>query len=195
MVAIPTLRCAGGTAGLRGQPWTRYTPALRAQFDSLSSVVGANKDGAVCFDVDGTAAGNWFLDGVPDTSDAYGDPANWPKQLSFARDEYDATRWRISVGGIIAPSANLWAIAAGEPEPTSITLASGIQIIRLYSNLTSTVADFPVGWLLVRMDGTGVMSLQFIPIADYPISQATDLPPSNFTITPFVYRRSQGASG
>jgi hypothetical protein len=175
-------------------PWTRYTPALRTTFDGLSNVVGANKDGAVCFDVDGTAAGNWFLDGVPDTSAAYGNAANWPKQLAFARDETDPTRWRISIGGTIS-AAGLWAIAAGDVEPTAIAPGQGVRIIRLYPGLSDTSATLPAGWLLVRMDANGLMYVEFISAIDHPPSSAVDTPVTDFTGAEKLYRRHQGASG
>jgi hypothetical protein len=175
-------------------PWTRFTPALRTFFDGISQVVGPNKDGAVCYDVDGTAAGNWFLDGVPDSKDAYGKPENWPKHLAFARDEIDPTRWRISVGGIISAAA-LWAIVPGDPEPTAITTGIGLRIIRLYTNLTQDGTMLPSGWLLVRMDANGLLYVQYFSASDYPPSSALHTPVTNFTGGEKLYRRMQGASG
>ncbi len=175
-------------------PWTRFTPVLRDHFYSISNVVGANKDGAVCFDVDGTPAGNWFLDGVPDSPDAYGKPENWPKHLAFAHDETDPSRWRISVGGTIS-SAALWAIATGDPEPTAIAPGQGVRIIRLYSNLSLDGTSIPSGWLLVRMDAIGLMYVEYISASDFPPSSAVDTPVTDFTGAQKLYRRTQGASG
>lgn len=175
-------------------PWTRFTPELRDHFHGISNVVGPDKDGAVCFDVAGTAAGNWFLDGVPDSPDAYGLPANWPKQLAFARDETDPQRWRVSIGGTIT-TASLFAIAVGDPEPTAITPALGLCIIRVYTDLAAVGTMIPTGWLLVRMDAAGLLLIEYVPAADHPPADALDTPVTAFTGGQHLYRRLQGANG
>ena len=174
-------------------PWTRFTPELRDHFFGISNVTGLNKNGAVCFDVAGTAAGNWFLDGVPDSPDAYGKPENWPKQLAFARDEIDSLRWRVSVGGTISP-AYLYAIAVGDPEPAAIT-PGGLRIIRLYPNLAADGTQLPVGWLLIRMDAPGLMLIEYISATEHPPANAGDTPVTDFTGAQRLYRRLQGANG
>jgi hypothetical protein len=175
-------------------PWSRFTTGLRDQFAGLSDVTGPDKDGAVCFDVAGTPAGNWFLDGVPDNASAYGKAENWPKQLAFARDETDPARWRISVGGIIAP-ASLWAIAVGDPEPTAIAPGQGVRIIRLYGDLADDGTTAPVGWLLVRMDAPGLLLVEFVSAVDHPPADAVDTPVIDFTGGERLYRRLQGSNG
>ena len=175
-------------------PWTRFTPELRSQFSALSNVIGPNKDGAVCFDKAGTVAGNWFLDGVPDSPDAYGRPENWPKQLAFVRDETDGRRWRISVGGTISPAA-LWAIADGDPEPTAMSSGPGTRIIRLYPNLAADGGMIPSGWLLVRLDAYERLYVEYISAIDHPPATAVDTPVTDFTGGQRLYRRTQGANG
>jgi hypothetical protein len=73
-------------------------------------------------------------------------PAGWPKTLSFAYDWFDNTQPRISIGGTIA-TAGLLRPAASDPDPASITVASGLVV---YQG-TPILGQIAPGWVLVQL--------------------------------------------
>jgi hypothetical protein len=99
-----------------------------------------------------------------------------PMQAAFVRDVNDPSQIRVSIGGTLALSG-LFGVAAGSPEPESITPASGAVAYAL----TSAAFGFPGGVLRVQMTGTDAIRMEAFPgaVAD----------PGGFTAAARVYVR------
>jgi hypothetical protein len=94
--------------------------------------------GKIDYDVVGTLAGNWFMDGTVDyggggiEQDGY-----WNGHLSIAYDHVDPERIRFSVGRDIGLSelcrvcGGVYAVMNNSPDPASITAADGVVIYEL----------------------------------------------------------------
>jgi hypothetical protein len=127
-------------------PLHYYCSPLRESLVSLVFRDGASKEGQVCWDVDGTLAGNWFSQGATDM--------DWTRELSFVPDP----RWpqypRVCSGGEVSP-IGIFALRASAPAFASVTPTSGILRQALLSwdpNLQGRAYDAPVrGWLLTQL--------------------------------------------
>ncbi len=106
-------------------PYKYFTDSIREILEMKNLRVGEPKGGKVNFDVDGTLAGNWFLDGTPLTWEAssyiYG--AN---QLAFIYDMYNASTIMISCGGTLQAAPFAYHVIGNASDPTTITTSSGI---------------------------------------------------------------------
>jgi hypothetical protein len=107
--------------------------------------------------VAGTLAGNWFDQSLPVNSVADG-PPSWPLTISFAVDEFDGATPRLSLGGWGAtfPYGGAWAVPTSITSWSSITPASGLQIIPLLDFSRTTQQ----GLLLVQMLDGGRIQLE-----------------------------------
>jgi hypothetical protein len=92
-------------------PLKFFAEPLRSQLYAKVQRIGPDLDGKIDFDVAGRLSGNWF-----DESDA--------TPLAFAYDTYDPAQVRISINaGVSLPG--VFAIAATDPQPRDVSVASG----------------------------------------------------------------------
>jgi len=109
-------------------PFTDYlTPELRAQVWAVNPRTVEPRGGKVTYDVEGTIAGNWFLEGTTSIT-------QWSNQLILARHELYADRVTISDASPLfdgdggqnsGVDTYLWWVFGNEPLPETITLSSG----------------------------------------------------------------------
>jgi hypothetical protein len=103
-----------------------------------------DKDGKIDFDVPGCLVGNWFLEGLVVHASMRGTPSVWEKQLAFVYDVRQANAIRISIGGAIAP-AGAYRVAAGAPDPATVSPAAGKVRYEIVADTVSTAARAPGG--------------------------------------------------
>ncbi len=149
-----------------------YDEPLRAQLYSFVHRSGTDKDGKIDFDQAGKLVGNWFLLGLP--LDKSMSAEGWPKQLAFVYDMYEPTAARISIGGTLSMTG-VYAIGISEPDPSTISTASGLQKYTLYDRQRT----FPLGTMYVRMLADDQIKVETF--------QAT--PPVSFTASAVTYTR------
>jgi hypothetical protein len=118
--------------------------------------VPADKDGRVDWGVRGRLVGDWFHASLGSQASA-GTPDAWPKSVAFAYDWFDGAP-RISIGGVIA-MAGVLAIAAGDPDPAAVNVASGLVA---YQG-TRKLGGIGSGWLLAQMLAEDRIKLEFFP--------------------------------
>lgn len=140
----------GPSTGHAASPYKYFSEPLRSWLYArvrLLEGTPANKDGRTDWGVRGHLVGDWFHSSLANAaaSTTMG-PDGWPKTLSFAYDWYDNTQPRISIGGTIA-DAGVVTVAAGSPDPASITVANGIVAYET----TPTLGRITAGWMLVQM--------------------------------------------
>lgn len=125
-------------------PLKYFSEPLKSQLYALVQGTGANRDGQVSFDQPGKLAGGWFHESLS-IADSAG-PNGWSRQLAFVRDNLDPSKIRIAVGGTLT-SPGIFSIAAGDPDPATVTTASGPVTFQV----TSTSFGGPSGPLTVTM--------------------------------------------
>ena len=98
--------------------------------------------GKIDYDIEGTIAGNWFLDGTVDYSGnkPMGTPRYWEGHLYIGYGYIDPTQVRISIGfdtGISNDLCNIcrgaYGVRGNEPHPDAVTSESGIIKYELMS--------------------------------------------------------------
>jgi hypothetical protein len=127
------------------QPLRFFAEPLRSQFTALVRRAGSDKNGRVSFDVAGTLAGAWFLEGL--SAAATRTPEGWSKTLSFVYDQSLPNEVRVAIGGTI-DSPGVYGLAATDPLPENITPASGPVTLHLVRPGTHPL---PYGRLLVQL--------------------------------------------
>jgi hypothetical protein len=145
-------------------PWEYFVEPIKTQlYAKMYRAPAASPDQRIDQDVEGTLAGTWFDQSLPVDSNFVDSPAGWPFTISFAVDEYDGATPRLSIGGWAATAGNpgfpngaVWAVPASITSWSSITPASGLQIIPLYNFLGATQQ----GLLLVQMLDGGRIRLE-----------------------------------
>ena len=135
-------------------PLKYFTEPLKSQLYALVQGTGVNRDGQVSFDQAGRLSGGWFHESlsVAESAGANG----WTRHLAFVRDNLDPSKIRISVGGTIT-SAGVFSIADGDPDPSSVTTASGSVTF----HVTSTAFGGPSGPMTVTMVSDTRIRVQF----------------------------------
>lgn len=103
-------------------PFKYFAEPLRSQLYAKVRRNAPDKDGRIDYDVRGRLIGNWFHESVA-VPESMG-PTAWPKQLAFCPDSNEPTQMRISIGGTVAPPGK-WKPAPGDPDPASVSVASG----------------------------------------------------------------------
>ncbi len=101
--------------------------------------------GKIDYDVPGTLAGNWFMDGTVDYSGGPAAEADyWNGHLSVSYDHVDPSEIRISIGRDIglAPDAcracgGVYAVMNNSPDPATIGAADGIVKYQLTGRIHS----------------------------------------------------------
>ena len=137
-------------------PLKYFAEPLKTTLYGFVQRVGADKDGQVCFDLAGTLAGNWFLDSLAVSQSAV--YTSGPMELAFVRDVNDPSQLRISIGGTLAMTGAL-NVAAGAPDPASVTPASGVVAFPV----TSSVFGAPSGVILVQMTSGNTITVEAFP--------------------------------
>jgi hypothetical protein len=146
---VNTARYAGQTLHVVS-PYPYFSEPLRSWIYArvrMLEGVPSNKDGRTDWGVRGRLVGDWFHGSLANESaSVINGPAGWPKTLSFAYDWFDNTQPRISIGGTIA-TAGLLRPAVSDPDPASITVASGLVV---YQG-TPILGQIAPGWVLVQL--------------------------------------------
>jgi len=137
-------------------PLKYFSDPLKTTLYGLVQRSGSDKDGQLCFDQSGTLAGNWFLDSLPVAQSP--NVASGPMQLAFVRDVNDPTVVRISIGGTLAITGML-GVGASDPDPASVTPASGVVSYQV----TSSSFGFVPGVLLVQMTAPDTIRVEAFP--------------------------------
>lgn len=115
-----------------------------------------DKDGRVDYGVKGRLAGDWFHSSLASApSSTINGPDGWIKTISFARDWYKGS-WRISIGGTIA-SPGVLAVAAGNPDPSTVSMGSGIVA---YEG-APVIGTIGPGWVLAQMLSDERIKIEF----------------------------------
>lgn len=105
---------------------TRHGDApLRSELYARVNRLGPEKDGRFDYDVPGTLSGNWFQEGLPPSISA--NPEAWSRHLAFARDNYDPSSIRISMGGALGP-IGAFGIVGSAPDPAAVTVLTGMVV-------------------------------------------------------------------
>jgi hypothetical protein len=118
-------------------PLKYYAEPLRSQLYAKVQRLGADLDGRISYDKANTLAGNWFSQ--------FG---NGP--LSFAFDTYDPSRPLVSTG--VGPRQGVFSIAAGDPLPETVTVASGRVLYSLRAGRSGPGrAEGAPFWMLVQL--------------------------------------------
>jgi hypothetical protein len=107
-------------------------------------------------------SGNWFDDSLPVAGSTSNDITIGQRQIAFARDVRFPDRLRVSVGGF--GMTNLYGVAAGSPDFTTITPASGVVVYRLLN--TGEPGGPPgidqLGLLLAQLVDAGHLRLEVV---------------------------------
>jgi hypothetical protein len=137
-------------------PLKYFVEPLKSSLYTLVQRTGTDRDGQVCFDQAGRLAGNWFLDSLPVAQSAIF--TSGPMEMAFVRDVNDPSVVRISIGGMLAMTG-IFGVAAGDPDPGSITPASGVVSYQL----TGSGFGAPSGVLLVQMTAPDTIRVEAFP--------------------------------
>ena len=133
--------------------------------------------GKIDYDVEGTIAGNWFLDGTVDYRGnvPVGTPRYWDGHLYIGYGYIDPTQIRISIGFLTDISRDMCNICRGaygvrgnDPYPDTVTSASGIIKYELMSRneqskwIREQVGDVSLGTLLVEHLGDRTIRIEMV---------------------------------
>ncbi len=110
-------------------PWPYFTEPLRTSLYARVQRTGADRDGKINFDIDGTLSGNWFDEDLPVSQSSANDPSVGGRQLAFARDVWFPDRQRVSVGGFSFTGP--YGVPPDAPDFATITPASGVVTYQL----------------------------------------------------------------
>ena len=104
-----------------------FDEPLRSQLAALDRRRALPVGGKLDFDVDGAAAGNWFLVGTNGYAGLVGEGngAYWAGHLSLAYDNIDPAQVMISMGFPNGTSQQ-WVVEGNAPDPATVTASSGI---------------------------------------------------------------------
>ncbi len=141
-------------------PFTDYlTPALREEVWKINPRTVEPLGGKINYDVEGTIAGNWFLEGTTSYDES--------KQLIFARHERYADKVMIADGSALSsdPEPYLWWVFGNEPLPEAVTMGSGKVKYKvatwweIYQNENTP----PDGTVLIEMTAKDRIKYEFFP--------------------------------
>ena len=178
-------------------PLQFYEEPLKS--DLLSKVVRKvePRAGKIDYDIEGTIAGNWFLDGTVDYSGnlATGSPRYWEGHLSIVYGYIDPTQIRVSIGfdtGISSDLCNIcfgaYGVRGNQPDPAAVKSESGLIMYELMSRYEQSkwvkeqVGSTSLGTFLVQHLGDRTIRIEVIP------GKAPDEVP-DFSDSARIYRR------
>jgi hypothetical protein len=147
-------------------PLKYFQEPVRGTLYGLVRRSGADKDGKIDFDQAGRLSGNWFKEGLP-INDSM-NVVNGPQHLAFARDVWEPTQLRVSIGGSLSISGGFW-LEEGVLDPAQVTPASGPVGYRLFNNALRTGPGD--GVLIVQMVAPGRIQIETFP-AGTPLTTA-----------------------
>jgi hypothetical protein len=161
-------RYAQGDSLHADAPLKYYEEPLRTTLYDKVQRIGSERDGKIDFDVAGRLSGNWFVQGGTAT-------------LAFAYDTYDPSQVRISVTSGFTVSG-VFSIAAGEPDPRSVSVADGKVRYTLSRSITgpNPGTGAPMGRMLVQ-----VLDDQRIQVEIFALTESADA----FTSRSWVFTR------
>jgi hypothetical protein len=113
-------------------PFERFEPALRDAYESLSLRQDDNPGGRIDYDVPGTLAGNWFLEGTTGYAGGGTGTDYWTSHVAFAYDHIDSSLMVVSIGSTDAREAlcplcrGVFGVKGNGPAYESITAADGV---------------------------------------------------------------------
>lgn len=116
--------------------FAHFVEPLRSQLLAKNIRQAAPRTGKVNYDVDGTLAGNWFLEGTdgfrgPPGSQARGGSGRyWDGHLAFAYDFIDPTHLRFSIGNYSGKAAQ-FALRGNGPDPAMVDMNYGLVTYEL----------------------------------------------------------------
>lgn len=129
-------------------PYKYFPEPLRSYYYRhvrLIDGVPANKDGRIDYGIAGKLSGDWFHSSIAVDRFSTGTSDGWAHTIGFVYDWYSGAT-RVSIGGTIA-GPGLYAVAAADPDPATVSTASGPVAYQLHF-LQGTSG---VSWLLVQM--------------------------------------------
>lgn len=144
-------------------PLRYYAEPLRSQLYAKVQRIGPDLDGRIDYDIPGRLSGNWFTsDSIP---------------LVFAYNTYDPGDVVISVAGGLSRNG-LYAIAATDPLPRDVSVASGTVRYTLAGSHMGpgTRTGMPIARMLVRM-----LDDQRIRVEMFTVSESADTFTNNAT--------------
>lgn len=169
------------------QPWTDYlTPALRNQVWAINPRTVEPRGGKINYDIAGTLAGNWFLEGTTEIT-------QWSKQLVFARHEIYADRIAIADASPLVDgdgslnsdkSSFLWFVKGNNPKPEDINVSSGFATYEVadWWQLLDNASAAPDGTVALQLLDANTLKYEFFPAK-------TSAQVTNFTSAAKVYKR------
>jgi len=107
-----------------GDPYTYFVAPIRSQLLSKNRRTVEPRGGKIDYDIDGTIAGNWFLEGIPTDHTSSGYTYGYG-HLAFVYDKYNPTNIRIAAGGTLALAPFVYSVVGNSPAPGSVSLSSG----------------------------------------------------------------------
>jgi hypothetical protein len=160
-------------------PMKYFDAPVRAALIARQQRAG-DPDGRINYDVAGTLAGNWFDESLPVSESGLGGDERGKLKISFARDVYQPSRQRISMGGL--GMTNLWAVPSGARQFSSVTPASGLVIFTLVDVGSS---DGPPG-----TEQRGLLLVQLLDASRMRIEAVkTKAPAATFSAKARIYLR------
>jgi len=181
-------------------PFQFYDEPLKS--DLLSKVVRKiePRAGKIDYDVEGTIAGNWFMEGTVDYSGNVdpGTPRYWNGHLSIAYGYIDPTQVRIAIGFDTGINDNLYCrvcngaygVRGNEPDPMTVGPESGLVKYELMSRrdegfedaIREQLGTTSLGTFLVQHLGDRTIRIEVIA------GKAPDEVPG-FSDASLIYRR------
>jgi len=138
------------------QPWTDYlTTSLKNQVWAINPRISEPRGGTIAYDVAGTIAGNWFLEGTTSILE-------WSKQLVIARHEIYADRITILDGSPLLDgdglsnagrTANTWFVIGNAPLSEEVKISTGMvkyEVITFWRLLDNPAAS-PEGTVAIQL--------------------------------------------
>ena len=121
-------------------PFEYMSDELRAELLTKNERTVEPYAGKIDYDVVGTAAGNWFMEGTVDYAGggAISDSSYWTGHLSISYDHIDPAQIRISIGRDIGLSqgdcsvcGGVYAVKDNGPDPADVNVTSGVVTYEL----------------------------------------------------------------
>lgn len=111
-------------------PLDYYTDTVKNEVLPLYLRSAEPRDGVIDQDVEGAAAGSWFLQGTNGYAGAFdhGESAQgyWSGHLALVHDLYDPTSWVFSIGSYNGGEAKQFGMKSPSPSPDQLTTKSGV---------------------------------------------------------------------
>jgi len=159
-------------------PFQFYSEPIKSDLLSKLLRTVEPRAGKIDYDIEGTIAGNWFLDGSVDYKGMGPDSKYWQGHLSIAYGFLDPTQIRMSIGFDHGLNDDLhcnvcfgaYGVRGNQPDPAMIGPGSGIVKYELMSRkdgssllVKDQVGDTSLGTFLVQHLGDRTIRVEVIP--------------------------------